>query len=69
MELQVYTSERVFSLEGRDRTGPRHSWTQGGGMKGGGGCSGAGSGPVMMAAVHLMSVQAKKEKAKQTRDM
>lgn len=42
-------------MEGRDRTGPSHSWKWG---------SGAGSELVMMAAVHLMSVQARKKKKK-----
>lgn len=37
VELRVYTSLCVFSLEGRDRTGPSHSWKYGGGGGGGGG--------------------------------
>lgn len=41
-----------FSLEGRDRTGPPHSWKY---------RSGAGSELVTMAAVHVMSIQAKKK--------
>lgn len=45
----------VFSLEGRDRTGLSHSWNLG---------CGAGSELAMTAAVHLMSIQARKKKRK-----